>query len=38
MAERMAQIEGDMAIESEPGAGTRVVLHAPLMTAGEEGT
>lgn len=38
MAERMAQIEGDMAVESEPGAGTRVVLHAPLATAGEEGT
>jgi signal transduction histidine kinase len=37
MAERMAQIEGDMAIESEPGAGTRVVLHAPLATTGEEG-
>jgi PAS domain S-box-containing protein len=30
MAERMAQIEGDMAIESKAGAGTRFVLHAPL--------
>lgn len=37
MAERVAQIEGDMAIESEPGAGTRVVLHAPLTAAVEEG-
>ena len=37
MAERMAQIGGDMAIESEPGAGTRVVLRAPLRTADEEG-
>ncbi|MDD3827118.1 MAG: histidine kinase N-terminal 7TM domain-containing protein [Anaerolineae bacterium] len=37
MAERMAQIGGDMVIKSEPGAGTRVVLHAPLAITGEEG-
>jgi PAS domain S-box-containing protein len=30
MRERMAQIAGDMTIESQPGAGTRVHLTAPL--------
>jgi len=37
MAERMAEIGGRLAIESEPGAGTRVVLHAPIRPAREEG-
>jgi len=31
MRERMAQVGGRLAIESRPGAGTRVVLDAPLM-------
>jgi len=30
MRERMAQIAGDVTIESQPGAGTRVYLTAPL--------
>ena len=30
MRERMAQIAGDVTIESQPGAGTRVHLTAPL--------
>ena len=37
MAERMAEIGGRLAIESEPGAGTRVVLHAPFRPNREEG-
>jgi signal transduction histidine kinase len=37
MRERMAEIGGQMAIESQPGAGTRVVLRAPLGSTGEEG-
>jgi signal transduction histidine kinase len=36
MRERMAEIGGQMAIESEPGAGTRVVLRTPLGSTGEE--
>jgi PAS domain S-box-containing protein len=37
MADRMAEIGGRLTIESEPGAGTRVVLHAPIRSSGEEG-
>ena len=37
MAERMAEIGGRLAIESEPGAGTRIVLHAPFRPTREEG-
>jgi signal transduction histidine kinase len=29
MHERMAQVGGQLAIESQPGVGTRVVLHVP---------
>ena len=37
MAERMAEIGGRLTVESERGAGTRVVLHAPIRSTGEEG-
>jgi len=31
MRERMAQVGGRLAIESRPGAGTRIVLDAPIF-------
>ncbi|MBP8949555.1 MAG: ATP-binding protein, partial [Candidatus Promineofilum sp.] len=34
MHERMAQVGGRLAIESQPGAGTRVALEAPLIHRG----
>jgi signal transduction histidine kinase len=36
MRERMAQIAGNVTIDSRPGAGTRVQLTAPLATGQEE--
>ncbi len=33
MMERMAAIGGRLSVDSEPGAGTRVVLHAPMRGA-----
>jgi two-component system nitrate/nitrite sensor histidine kinase NarX len=35
MRERMAQVGGDLAIDAHPGAGTRIILDAPLYARQE---
>lgn len=37
MRERMAQVDGQLTIDSQPGAGTRIVLSVPLRTGQEVG-
>lgn len=38
LADRLAAVDGSLAIESPPGAGTRVVGRIPLRRAAESGT
>jgi signal transduction histidine kinase len=38
MRERVALLGGDSTIESEPGAGTRIIAVLPLEAGSEEAT
>jgi signal transduction histidine kinase len=37
MADRAAELGGELVIESAPGAGTRIIVRLPLAALTEEG-